>query len=287
MPPHLSRGAARQQRRIIVPSPVWFCSCSECIEHPCYNPLTHKIQNGQYIAENLFRLHSRREGQRTVARANYIAEAELQSLPTQPQVEIISGARSAVDNPYQTIPEETIPMPSRKILRRKKLSRPLPQLSTQLRELADSLSVINSDSFRDGFQRHPAVFVHPPQPHEPSIEVPNFELDPYASPNHAFLQYERSLREASDFLRRSSGPGNLSRIDLLRLTRLKTQVSEEQDRASKLKKDLWQHQRSISQKIEKIVDTGLLFVFPLVPFTADLSIRHFQIDTCRLRCAVI
>jgi len=262
MPPHISRGTPRQQRRICVPSPLWFCTCCECNEHPYYNAQTQEVQKGQYITEALFRLHSRRERQRKVAAANYLAEAVLQPPTLQPQA---VPAASAVDNQDQDDTsyesEETISMPSRKIRRRKKPSRS-PPVSTQLRDLADSLAVINSNSFRDGFQRHPAVFVHPPQPHGPASEIRNFELDPYAPSNNAFLQYERSLREASDFLCRSAGcPGKLSRFDSLRLRRLQTQVSEEQERASQLKEDLWQHQNFLaSQTTGKIIDTGLLFV---------------------------
>jgi len=224
MPPHISRGTARQQRRICVPSPLRFCRCRECNKHPYYNVQTHEVQNGRYITEALFKLHSRRERQRTVVEGNYLTEALLQPLLTlQPQTKAVPGVQesaSTVDSQDQdsTSSEETTSIPRRTHRQRKMLSKssPSPQVSTQLRELAESLSVINSNSFREGFQWHPAVFVHPPQPNGPNIEVPNFELDPYAPSNHAFLQYEWSLREASDFLRRcSSGPRKLSRFDSL------------------------------------------------------------------------
>ena len=260
MPPHKSRGIARQQRRICVPSPLWFCTCRECNEHPYYNAQTQEVKNGQYITEALFRLHSRRERQRQVATANYLAEAVLHPTLQPPAVSGVQKSASTVDQDQDSTSyesEETVSIPSRKVRRGKKLSRS-PQVSTQLRELADSLAIINSDSFRDGFQRHPAVFVHPPQ----TSEIPSFELDPYAPSNNAFLQYERSLREASDFLRCcSGGPRKLARFDSLRLRRLQMQVSEEQERASRLKEDLWQHQKCIaSQTTTKVIDTGLLFV---------------------------
>jgi hypothetical protein len=290
MPPHISRGTAHQQRRICVPSPLWFCKCYECREHPYYNTQTHTVQNGQYITEALFKRHSRRERQRAVAEANYLAEAQL--LPTQPQSKPGPQKSPSVGIQDQdgtsSGSEEIISVPRRKRRQRRKLSTPMPQLSTQLHELAESLSVIDSKSFREGFQRCPAVFVHPPQDHTPNIDVSNFELDPYASSNHAFLQYERSLREASDFLRRcSSCPRKLSRIDSFRLTRLQTQVSKEQEDASQLKEDLWQHQRSIaaaSQNAGKIVDTGLLFALPQVGFTANPFDLVQQLNTCRFHC---
>ena len=209
MPPHISRGTARQQRRICVPSPLWFCECSECREHTYFNAQTHEFQNGLYITEALFKLHSRRERQRTVASANYLAEA--QALPTRSQAKPPQKSASVESKDQDGTSsglEETISVPRRK---RRQLSTAMPQLSAQLRQLADSLSIIDSKSFREGFQRFPAVFVHPPKDHTPTIEVPNFELDPYAPSNHAFLQYERSLREASDFLRCcSSCPRKLS-----------------------------------------------------------------------------
>lgn len=266
MPPHISRGTPRQQRRICVPSPLWFCKCRECIEYPCYDPQMNEVQNGRYVTESQFKLHSRRERQRSVAAAHYLAEAGPKHAPTlQPQT--IPVDRQREDS---ASPEEVISMPRKKRRQRNpKLSASLPQVSSQLRELASSLSVLNSESFREGFQRHPAVFTHPPQPYgPPSTEVLNFELDPYAPSNHAFLQYERSLQEASDFLHRcSSSARKLSRVDSLRLTRLQKQVIEEQERASQLKQDLWQHQRSISiasQNAGKTVDTGWLFAFAQV-----------------------
>jgi hypothetical protein len=181
-------------------------------------------------------LHSRRERQWTVTDS-------CSKLPC-------GHAVDSQDQDSASSEEEVIPTRTS----RKKHRRPYTQavaVFLQLPELASSLSTINSDSFREGFQRHPAVFVHPPQPHTSlSIEVPSFELDPYAPSNHAFLQYEflqyeRSLQEASDF----SAVAPVSRencLRLIRLTRLQTtQVSDGQERASRLKEDLWQHQQNI------------------------------------------
>jgi hypothetical protein len=61
MPAHLSRGTPRQQRRICVPSPLWFCTCRECNEQVYYNAQTnqppklqcnvpHVLPNGYSVA---------------------------------------------------------------------------------------------------------------------------------------------------------------------------------------------------------------------------------------------
>lgn len=90
----------------------------------------------------------------------------------------------------------------RKMRRRRATVRsPAVLVSHQLQQLATSLSVITSDSFREGFQRNPAVFTCPPST---QAKKPNFDLDPYAPSNYALLQYEKSLRDASVFVSRAT-----------------------------------------------------------------------------------
>jgi hypothetical protein len=144
--------------------------------------------------------------------------------------------------------------PPRKIRRRRATAQsPAALISHQLQQLANSLSVITSDSFTDGFQRNPAVFTFPPGT---QAEEPNFELDPYAPSNHAFLQYEKSLQDASVFLSHAASQ-KLSRINALRRKRLEIQVADEQRRSLLLKQDLWEQQAAMNQRTEPVVDAGM------------------------------
>src|SRR6266568_2722692 len=70
-------------------------------------------------------------------------------------------------------------------------------VSHQLQQLANSLSIITSNSFRESFQCNPAIFTCPPGT---GAEKPDFNLDPHAPSNYAFLQFEKSLQDASIFL---------------------------------------------------------------------------------------
>ncbi len=108
-------------------------------------------------------------------------------------------------------------------------------VSHQLQQLANSLSIITSDSFRESFQHNPAIFTCPPGTGAKKLD---FDLDSHALSNYAFLQFEKSLRDASVFL--SSVGQKLSRIDSLHRKRLGIQVAEEQKRALLLKQDLWE-----------------------------------------------
>jgi hypothetical protein len=73
MPPHLSHGVPRQQRRICVPPTQFFCRCTECFVHKYYEVQIDKIKRGQYVTEARYTIHCRRERQRAVAADNYQA----------------------------------------------------------------------------------------------------------------------------------------------------------------------------------------------------------------------
>ncbi len=287
MPPHLHDGVPRQQRRLYVPPPQFFCTCSECDVHNYYEVRTHEVKHGQYLTGAQYQRHCRREKQRKVAWDNYHTRAQVgfdgpdkvgstspdlqarRSASMQPMKrEGMDSKDTAIDNDRNSEGfrndmdsaiddwcsegshiERSVPRKAR----RRPTQSSEGVVSNQLRQLADSLSTITADGFWEGFQRNPAVFISPPGT---QTEEPNLDLDPYAQSNYAFLRYEKSLQEASEFLSRAASR-KLSRIDSLRCKRLEIQVAKEKMHALQLKQDLWEQQRSINQRTEPVVDSSM------------------------------
>jgi hypothetical protein len=173
MPPHLYHGVPRQQRRICVPPPQFFCSCGECCIHNYYEVQTNEIKRGQYVTEAQYKIHSRRERQQMVAVDNYQQVAsgpeKAQSTARDPPAgqsanipQVVGGGEvDSEDCNFESAreDEEVGRKEPRKVRRRRATAHPSEVLIThQLRRLADSLSVITADSFRQGFHRSPAVF---------------------------------------------------------------------------------------------------------------------------------
>jgi hypothetical protein len=108
-----------------------------------------------------------------------------------------------------------------------------------------------------------------PNTSRPSAQAaePNCDLDAYAPSNYAFLQYEKSLQDASIFLSHAAGL-KLSRPNSLRRRCLDTLVADGQKSASLLKQYLWEQQVGINQRPEPVVDAG---VFSLVISAQELT----------------
>lgn len=140
---------------------------------------------------------------------------------------------------------------------------PRAKFASTLNNIASSLSIITAQSFLDILDRHPLVFIHPPDKHD-SIHVKDLgydwlKLDPDSASNEAFLQYEEKILEIIRFLTpiaSTTRKWSINRRDHVKAKLLLQRVYEEQTNVLDVKKSMWECQQRLAQQEPEVIHTG-------------------------------